>query len=172
VTVRVIGVAIGLPEPSAGELRRWRHDLGDPMAGFVAPHVTLVPPTEVEDHEVDAIERHLDEVAAGLPTFEISLRGTGTFRPVSPVVFIALAAGISGCERIEKAIRRGPLARARKFNYHPHVTVAHDLPDTALDRAFVELADYRADFSVGSFGLFERAADGFWRTEREFKLGR
>jgi 2'-5' RNA ligase len=169
---RVIGVAIGLPEPWAGELREWRHELGDPLADLVAPHVTLVPPTEVEDAEVDAIERHLDDVATGLPGFEIRLRGTGTFRPVSPVVFVALAAGISGCERVEKAVRSGPLGRTLTFNYHPHVTVAHDLPDAALDRAFLALADYHAEFPVGSFGLFERQPDGFWRTEREFKLGR
>jgi 2'-5' RNA ligase len=169
--IRVIGIAIPLPEPSAGELREWRHKLGDPMADLVAPHVTLVPPTEVKDADVEAIERHLDDVAAELPTFEIRLRGTGTFRPVSPVVFVALAAGISGCERVEKAVRSGPLARTLKFNYHPHVTVAHDVPDVTLDRAFVELADYHAEFPVGSFGLFERQPDGFWRTEREFKLG-
>jgi 2'-5' RNA ligase len=169
-TVRVIGIAIGLPEPLAGELRRWRNKLGDPLAELVAPHVTLVPPTDVAADDVEAIERHLDEVAAGQPRFEIRLRGTGTFRPVSPVVFIALSAGIAGCERVEKAVRTGPLARALKFNYHPHVTVAHDVPDEALDRAFAELADYRADFPVRSFGMFERGPGGMWRTEREFPL--
>jgi 2'-5' RNA ligase len=167
---RVIGVAIGLPEPSATELRGWRHKLGDPLADLVAPHVTLVPPTEVDESEVAAIEEHLEQVAAGVESFEIRLRGTGTFRPVSPVVFVALVTGISGCERIEKAVRIGPLARTLKFNYHPHVTVAHDLPDEALDRAFIELADYQAAFDVPNFGLFERGPDGFWRTEREFTL--
>jgi 2'-5' RNA ligase len=169
-TTRVIGVAIGLPEPSASELRAWRHKLGDPMADQIAPHVTLVPPTDVDDSQVADIERHLAEVAASEAPFTILLHGTGTFRPVSPVVFVALAAGISGCERVEKAVRTGPLARTLKFNYHPHVTVAHDLPADALDRAFAALADYSCEFAVDSFGLFERGDDGVWRTEREFLL--
>jgi 2'-5' RNA ligase len=167
-TSRVIGVAIGLPEPSAGELRAWRHKLGDPMADQIAPHVTLVPPTEVDESQVAAIEAHLEQVAAAQVPFTILLHGTGTFRPVSPVVFVALAAGIAGCERVEKAVRNGPLARTLKFNYHPHVTVAHDLPDDALDRAFAALDHYTCEFAVDSFGLFERGDDGVWRTEREF----
>ena len=165
---RTIGVAIGLPEPYATHVREWRENLGDPLAKAIPPHVTLLPPTEVDVADLPAIERHLDAVAAGQWPFEIQLRGTGSFRPVSPVVFIALATGISGCERLEKSVRQGPLGRELKFNYHPHVTVAHDVPDDVLDRAFVELADYQARFAVRHFGLFERGADGVWRTERDF----
>ena len=72
------------------------------------------------------------------------LRGSGTFRPVSPVVFVPLARGISECERLEAQVRSGPLARETAFPYHPHVTVAHDLDEAALDRAFDALAAYDA----------------------------
>jgi 2'-5' RNA ligase len=140
------------------------------MALAIPAHGTLVPPTEVDPGDVPQIEQHLREVAARQWPFEMQLRGTGSFRPVSPVVFVSLATGISGCERLEKAVRTGPLDRPRRFNYHPHVTIAHDMPDEALDRAFVELADYQATFDVVQFGLFERGADGVWRTEREFPL--
>lgn len=170
-TAMTIGVAIGLPDPYAAELQKWREDLGDPMALAIPAHVTLVPPTEIDIAELPPLEEHLRAVAAGQWPFEIQLRGTGSFRPVSPVVFVSLATGISGCERLEKAVRTGPLDRPRKFNYHPHVTVAHDLPETMLDRAFAELADYQATFDVTQFGLFEQGTDGFWRTEREFPLG-
>lgn len=169
-TARTIGVAVGIPEPYAGELQKWRESIGDPMALAIPAHVTLVPPTEVDPADMPQIERHLREVAARQWPFEMQLRGTGSFRPVSPVVFVSLATGISGCERLEKAVRTGPLDRPRRFNYHPHVTIAHDVPDEALDRAFVELADYQATFDVVQFGLFERGADGVWRTEREFPL--
>lgn len=170
-TTLTIGVAIGLPEPYASELQKWRENLGDPMALAIPSHVTLVPPTEIDTAELPALEEHLREVGARQWPFEIQLRGTGSFRPVSPVVFVSLATGISGCERLEQAVRSGPLDRPRKFNYHPHVTVAHDLPEPMLDRAFAELADYQATFDVVQFGLFEQGADGVWRTEREFPLG-
>jgi 2'-5' RNA ligase len=169
-SARIIGVAIGLPEPYAGELQEWREKLGDPMARAIPPHVTLIPPTEIDDVELPAVAAHLDAVGARQWPFEMCLRGAGSFRPISPVVFVSIALGISGCEHLEMAVRTGPLDRPRKFNYHPHVTVAHDVPDDVLDRAFLELADYQATFDVGCFGLFERDPDGVWHIEREFAL--
>jgi hypothetical protein len=50
------------------------------------------------------------------------------------------------------------------------VTVAHEVADVVLDRAFDELADYQASFDVGCFGLFERGPDGVWTTAREYPL--
>src|SRR6478672_9495205 len=51
-----IGVAVGIPEPYATELREWRHKFGDPMASAIPPHVTLLPPTEVEVADRPLIE--------------------------------------------------------------------------------------------------------------------
>jgi 2'-5' RNA ligase len=166
-----IGVAIGVPEPYGAELTKWREDLGDPLALAIPPHVTLITPTELDDTQLAAVVSHLEVVASQQWPFEIQLRGTGSFRPVSPVVFVALAAGISDCERLESAVRSGPLAGPLKFNYHPHVTVAHDVPPDVLDHAFRELADYEAAFTVEHFGLFERGDDGVWRTDRDFAFG-
>jgi 2'-5' RNA ligase len=91
------------------------------------------------------------------------LRGTGTFRPTSPVVFIQVARGITDCERLEQAVRSGPLLRGLHFPYHPHVTVAHDLPDDVLDRAFDKLSGYEAEFRVDGFSLYEHGPDAVWR---------
>nr|MDT0664301.1 2'-5' RNA ligase family protein [Micromonospora sp. DSM 115978] len=138
---RDIGVAIGVPEPFRTELQTWRERLGDPNAAFIVPHVTLLAPISVPDRELGEIECHLAEVAGAGASFRIRLRGSGTFRPLSPVVFVALAMGISGCEVLQEAVRSGPLARPLRFGYHPHVTVAHDIDDEGLDRAREALAD-------------------------------
>jgi len=168
---RTIGVAIAVPEPYGAELTKWREGLGDPLAWAIPPHVTLITPTDLDADELAAVVDHLDVVAAHQWRFDIHLRGTGSFRPVSPVVFVALAAGISDCERLERAVRSGPLRHELKFHYHPHVTVAHDVLPDVLDRAFHDLADYEARFPVAHFGLFERGDDGVWRTERDFAFG-
>lgn len=168
---RSIGVAIGIPQPYGGELQGWRERLGDPNAGRIVPHVTLLPPSEVPNDALPAIEEHLRAVAAEGRAFQIALRGSATFRPVSPVVFVPLVAGISECERLEANIRRGPLARPLRFPYHPHVTVAHDLPDDALDRASTALASYEAVFPVWGFSLFEQGPDLTWRPQRDFTFG-
>jgi 2'-5' RNA ligase len=161
-------VAIPIPDPYGPELQRWRSSFGDPLAVSIPTHITLLPPTPVDGAHLDAIEGHLRTVAAVEHAFPIRLRGTATFRPVSPVVFVALAEGIGACERVESKVRSGPLDRELRFPYHPHVTVAHDLGDDVLDRAFKELAGYAATFSVWGFSLYEHGPDGVWRPRRHF----
>ena len=170
--LRTIGVAVAIPEPYGSELQAWRERLGDPLATAIPTHVTLMPPTEVVSEQLPEIEAHLRAIAADERPFEMHLRGTGTFRPVSPVVFVQLAGGISDCERLEARIRSGPLDRELRFNYHPHVTVAHDLPDDVLDQAFAKLAAYEAEFRVLGFSLYEHGADAVWRPQQDFPFGR
>jgi 2'-5' RNA ligase len=172
VTTRRIGVAIAIPDPYGTALQAFRESYGDPLATAIPTHVTLLPPTEVHDNDLTAIEEHLRKVALAEEPFELHLRGTGSFRPVSPVVFVQLAGGIADCERIEAQVRSGPLSRELSFYYHPHVTVAHDLPDDVLERAYTELASYDARFSVWGFSLYEHGADGVWRPQRDFPFGR
>ena len=169
--LREFGVAIGLPEPYTSELQGWRERLGDPNAASVPPHVTLLPPTPLREDDLERVEEHLRRVAGGEQAFEVHLRGSGTFRPVSPVVFVPLARGISDCERVEQQVRSGPLARTTAFPYHPHVTVAHDLGEDDLDTAFDALATYDARFQVWGFTMFERGTDGVWRPQRDFPFG-
>ena len=93
--------------------------------------------------------------------FRIHLRGTGTFRPVSPVVFVTLAEGISAVRAARRRRTPGPLAVDLAFPYHPHVTIAHHLDDPTLDRAFEELADFECVFAVDAFQpLRPRRASG------------
>ncbi len=145
-----LGVAIAIPEPHATVLTTWRRRVGDPQADLIWPHVTLLPPTPVPAGQLDTI--------------------TGTFRPMSPVVFIQVARGVADCEMLEKAIRTGPLERRLDFPYHPHVTVAQDVPDDALDLAYDGLSGFVARFVVERFSLFERHPDGKWLPRTEFDL--
>jgi 2'-5' RNA ligase len=168
---RNIGVAFGIPEPYNRELQGWRDRLGDPNARRIVPHVTLLAPSEVLTENLSDIEEHLRAVAANEEPFEIRLRGSASFLPVSPVVFVPLVQGIAGCERIEAKVRSGVLQREIRFPYHPHVTVAHDLPPDALERAFKALVDYEAAFDVRGFTLFEQGPDATWRPQRDFVFG-
>lgn len=166
-----VGVAIAIPQPHATVLTNWRRQIGDPAAELTWPHVTLLPPTPVPVAAMDEIDAHLRAAAAAQAPFLMHLAGTGTFRPTSPVVFIQIARGVSDCELLEKAIRRGPLERDLDFPYHPHVTVAHEVADEALDEAYDGLAGFVARFPVASFALFSRADDGRWQWHTEFALG-
>jgi 2'-5' RNA ligase len=168
--VPTIGVAVAIPEPWATELQDYRTSVGDTMAATIPTHITLVPPTEVTDDELEKIEAHLGSAASDVPAFEVHLRGTGTFRPVSPVVFVSLVEGISQCEQLAAAVRRGPLAVDLAFPYHPHVTIAHDVAEGQLDRAFAELADFECAFDVDDFRLYVHDQERGWTPTRFFSL--
>ncbi|NYG60214.1 2'-5' RNA ligase [Nocardioides daedukensis] len=163
-----IGVSIAIPEPWATRLQNYRTSIGDESATKIPTHITLVPPLEAED--MDAVESHLSAVAERTSRFEIHLRGTGTFRPVSPVVFVGVVRGISECEQLANVARSGPLGQELDFPYHPHVTIAHHLPSEALDRAFSELADFECQFEASEFHLYVHDEQVGWRISRSFAL--
>jgi 2'-5' RNA ligase len=169
--VKMISVSIAVPAPFAGELQRLRASFGDPAARSIPTHVTLLSPTEIADDEGPEIHEHLQRVSDAQQPFTMLLRSTGTFRPISPVVFVQVAGGISACERIEQAIRTGLLKRDVPFYYHPHVTVAHNVDDGAMDRAFNELASYECSFEVRAFDLFEHGDDLVSRLVGTFGFG-
>ncbi|WP_347057938.1 2'-5' RNA ligase family protein [Blastococcus sp. HT6-30] len=166
----VLGVIVPVPEPWASLLVDWRTKVGDPQAALVPPHVTLLPPTEVPVASRDAIAEHLAAVAAEHPPFDMHLAGTGTFMPVTDVVFVTVARGIGNCEMLANDLRQGPLARSLSFPYHPHVTVAHDVPADMLELAYSGLQELSAEFRVEHFTEFEQVAGGGWALAREYPL--
>lgn len=167
-----VGVALPVPDPWGSDLQQARIRLGDVQARHIPTHITLLPPTAVPVPVVTRLRAHLDEVASGHQAFPVVLRGTGTFRPVSDVVFIQVARGVASCEVLERRVRSGPVERTVQFPYHPHVTVAHDLEESALDRAFEQLADFTCQFLADRIRLYAHNGDGVWRHDTEFVLGR
>lgn len=166
-----LGVAVAIPEPYATVLASWRERVGDQEGRRVPPHVTLLPPTRVPAEALPEVERHLTASASAAERFEMHLSGSGTFRPVSDVVFVVVAAGIAQCEQLERKVRSGPLQRETRFPYHPHVTVAHDIAAAGLDAAYTGLAGFEARFTVQVFTLFAQGSDGVWVPQRDFPLG-
>jgi 2'-5' RNA ligase len=171
-SLMTVGVAIAIPEPHATLLANWRRRVGDPQASRIPTHVTLLPPTELSPARLAEVERHLKAAAGVVGPFTMRLAGTGTFRPVSQVVFVQVSAGIVECELLERAVRSSSLAREAEFPYHPHVTIAHDIDDAGLDAAFEGLQDFVAQFQIHEFVLFTRTEDGGWNSHRSFPLSR
>ena len=165
-----VGVALAIPQPHASVLIGWRRAIGDPEADKIPPHVTLLPPTEFDADQLDLVEKHLAEVASAAQPFTMRLAGTGTFRPVSQVVFVQVSAGIAECELLEGAVRHDPILRELDYPYHPHVTVGHDITDAQLDEAYHGLRDFVAQFVVDHFTMYSQDSDGTWQTHREFAL--
>jgi 2'-5' RNA ligase len=153
----------------ASELRSWRASFGDPMAAVVPAHITLVTTTPTDNWE--GTLEHVRRVALEQRPFTVTLRGTGTFRPVSPVVFVTLDGGFAECVALHEKLQTGPLERELPFGYHPHVTVAQDVSETSMDAAEVKLRDYEATFPVRTMGLYEHDKTGVWILREELSFG-
>lgn len=165
-----IGVAVAIPEPWASELQDYRISVGDLTAPQIPTHITIIPPFNVTRASLEEVEGHLALVAEQGQSFQIHLRGTGTFRPISPVVFVTLVEGISQCELLADAVRQGPLAVDLEFPFHPHVTIAHHLAEPQLDQAFTDLADFECEFTADAFSLYVHDSEAGWQPTREFSL--
>jgi 2'-5' RNA ligase len=167
----LVGLVVTVPEPYARVLVAAREASGDAEALAIAPHVTLVGPVPLPDSAKEPVYEHVAEVASRHDPFELRLRGTATFRPVSPVAFVQVSEGIADCEQLERALRAGPMDVPVRFPYHPHVTVAQDVDDDALDGVQDRLVGFDARFRVSSVDLYVNDVDGVWRCRRSFPLG-
>ncbi len=107
-----VGVILGFPPAIAEELQRWRASFGDPMAGVIPAHITLVTTTPAKDWE--ATREHVREVARAQAPFMVTIAGTGTFRPVSPVVYINVEEGFDACVDLHEKPRCPPPAMSVK----------------------------------------------------------
>ena len=87
--------------------------------------------------------------------FEMHLRGTGTFRPVSPVVFVAIAAGIGDLRAARGRGARTPAGPAAPVPLPPARDGGPGRPHPVLDAVYEELAGFEARFTVSSFRLYE-----------------
>ena len=68
-------------------------------------------------------------------------------------------------------MRQGPLVLQRTFPYHPHVTVAHHLPEDQLEQAFTELEDFDATFDVHEMWMYLHDDLLGWQPTKAFPLG-
>jgi 2'-5' RNA ligase len=165
-----VGVLLPLPRPHQEHVDRYRTSLAG-RAPQTPAHITLVPPTDVATRSLPAVMQHLSAVARARAPFDVVVRGTGSFRPVSPVVYLDVVAGADECGQLAARAGSGPLRTPARFPYHPHVTVAHHLCDPELDAAMADWAHFEAAWRVTAFTLYEYAASE-WSALRSYPLGR
>jgi 8-oxo-dGTP pyrophosphatase MutT (NUDIX family)/2'-5' RNA ligase len=153
-----LGVVARLPEPLATHVQAWRRALGDPAAGRVGPHLTLVPPQTVAERDLDRAVALVERAAAQAVPFLVELDGAATFLPGSPVAYLVVREGGPALHDLEVALPEPPLDR-RTHPFHPHVTVAQDLPDDRIEAAARELAGFRAAFPVRELAVLREERD-------------
>ncbi len=165
-----LGVVIAVPEPWVSQITDARLALGDPLGARVPAHITLMPPRAVPKDHTEQVVKHLRHLAAGRQPFRVTLRGSGTFMPLSPVVFLNLVEGGPECTDLAEDLRSGPLDYTPRFPYHPHVTLAQGLPEAELARAERAGKDFHASWMVPGFRLDRVDQDGNYTSAALFNF--
>jgi hypothetical protein len=129
-------------------------------------HVTALPPRPLF-HDVKETIAQIAEDSRGIPPFWVELGDVRIFDS-SHVVYIELARGIRELKEIYRALNSGPLSYEENFPYHPHITLAQDLPPDSASRlastARERWARYNGPrgFLVSSLSFVQHVAPAIW----------
>src|SRR5262245_56850064 len=117
-----LGVALLVPSPVAAEVDGLRRAVGDGSLERISPHLTLVPPVNVNRERLGEALAVLRAAAAGTPPIEAHLGGLATFLPDNPVLYLTLDKGHDDIAALRGRVFREPLARTLRWPFVPHVT--------------------------------------------------
>jgi 2'-5' RNA ligase len=171
--LNVFALVIYVPEPLGlflDDLRRELAPASNPHA-----HVSVLPPRPlaVGWQAASVQARALTEAWA---PFEIELTGLPVF-PVTDVIYLEIGAGGAELRRMNAAMNTGDLEFEEPFPYHPHVTLAQEIPQPEV-LAIHELAqrrweEYRGScvFRAERTVFVQNTLDNGWLDLAEYSLG-
>ncbi|MEA3056128.1 MAG: hypothetical protein QOD30_1560 [Actinomycetota bacterium] len=168
-----LGVALLVPAPVALEIDALRRALGDDDTERIPPHVTLVPPVNVREEDVDDAVRVLRSAAGAVGPLRLELGPVTSFAPVSPTVHLAVAGEVDAVQALRDAVFTPPLSRPLTHEFVPHVTL---IEGTAhVEAALSALGGYFASVVIDRVHLMResRRDDGsrIWRPVTDAQLG-
>ena len=170
--INSFSVVAYVPQPLGGFIDRLRQEI---QPGCTArSHLTFLPPRPLEI----PLEQIRSQLEAGLKdqhAFRVELREVRVF-PVSEAVHLSVGVGRAEAKRIHELLHHGDLCCQEAFDYHPHVTLAHDLNPVNV-AAVAELAKRRwqeysgsRDFVVDHVTLVQNTLENRWTNLGEFPL--
>ncbi|MGB3239319.1 MAG: 2'-5' RNA ligase family protein [Geitlerinemataceae cyanobacterium] len=173
-------IALLPPMEIAEEVTQIKRDFANNHGSCAAlkspPHVTLQPPFERSNEEVELLKVCLQEFVGGYAPVPITLSGFGAFPPrviyvdvVKTPELMALQSGLAAYLEANVAWV-DPRNRSRPFS--PHMTVAfRDLKREAFQRAWSEFEDRSLYFEFTASYLTLLSHNGQrWEIETEFPL--
>jgi 2'-5' RNA ligase len=141
-----LGVALLIPPPTSIEIDALRRALGVDDTDRIAPHLTLIPPVNVREDELDAGVEVLRAAAGSCPPLRLQLGPVTTFAPVSPTVHLAVDGDVEPLRALRDAVFVAPLARSLKHDFVPHVTLLEECDH--IDAVVRALPGYHAEIVV------------------------
>lgn len=171
--LNVFALVIYIPDP----LGAFLDDLRRELAPHYNPHahVSVLPPRTLA---VDwrTASNQLRALAESWAPFDVELTTLGIFG-VTDVIYLEVGGGSQDLRRMHEATNAGALAFQEPFVYHPHITLAQDVPheqvgeffDTARRRweAYPGRRSFRAERAV----FVQNTMGNVWQDLADLPLG-
>ena len=90
-----VGVVLLLPEPAGSEVDVLRRAVGADDVDRLASHLTLVPPVNVRDDDMDSALDLLRDAAERTAPFRLVLGPPRTFLPINPVLYLEVGGDVA-----------------------------------------------------------------------------
>jgi 2'-5' RNA ligase len=171
--LNVFALVIYIPEPLGGFLDDLRRELVphyNPHA-----HVSVLPPRPLQV-DWQSASRQARASIEGIAPFEVELTSIQVFQQTN-VIYIEVGAGAAELYGLHSAMNRSALAYQEPFEYHPHITLAQEIPIDRVGeqtdlarrrwREYTGPRHFRADRAV----FVQNATGTCWVDLADFVLG-
>lgn len=154
-----VGVVLLLPEPVGSEVDVLRRALGADDVDRLPSHLTLVPPVNVRDDDMDWALDLLRDAAERTSPFRLVLGPPRTFLPINPVLYLEVGGDVASVDSLRDKIFRHPLERNLTWPFQPHVTLLDGGAEERIRAAVEALADLRLEVVVDRVHLLRESND-------------
>ena len=120
----------------------------DPLANYIAPHITIIFPFE-SDLTTHELKEYFNKSLIGMKNFKVMLKGiTGDYR--DGYLFLNVKKGNDNIIELHDKLYSGLLEKFlyRKVTYCPHLTVGRVSEENEFDNAVNELSCYNENFET------------------------
>jgi 2'-5' RNA ligase len=167
-----LGVVLLVPPPAAAEVDGLRRAMGDRALDRIPPHITLVPPVNVNEERLDDALGAVRRAAAGARPLSLVLGPPATFLPVNPVLYLAVDGDTDRLADLRAAVFVPPLERSIDHPFVPHVTLADGAEVDRITDALVALSSYERVITVERIDILSMRPDRVWEPYADFPLAR
>ena len=138
-------------------------------------HITLVPPVNVREDELDDAVDRLRDAAAQARPFRLTLGPPATFLPINPVLYLDVRGDVAAVDAMRNRVFRPPLERPLTWPFQPHVTLLDGGDPERIQAAVVALAGWTVEATIDRVHLLQehKRDDGerLWRPLAEVVFG-
>src|SRR5436190_16516649 len=169
-----LGVVLLVPQPWATEIDGVRRALGDGARERIPPHITLVPPVNVQDRDLPRAFTVVRTAASTIAPLTLRIGPVATFAPVNPVAYLQVGGEpqvLEALGRLRTSCLQGPLDRPSDHDFVPHVTVADELAEARLAKVVGLLTDWVAETTIDRVHVLAELPGRVWKPVADAPLG-